>query len=149
MKSGWINEINSHAPFSNKPAESSITRFPPCASWFAISRAASRRRSCKKPWLDRTASPISSADRASPWARTIIDYKGEGSVRNGTLEGVIKLWATKVTKLKAMKLTCFSWMAWSTRNAALRAVCCAICAAKLGWFSASACSLPVLLRLHG
>lgn len=62
-------------PFNNSVAESSITRFPLCASCAAISLAASRRRNSKKPLLDRTASPMSSADRASPWARTIIDLK--------------------------------------------------------------------------
>lgn len=51
-----------------------MTRFPDVARTFAISRAASRRRSSRKPLFARIASPISSALRASPCARTIIDY---------------------------------------------------------------------------
>lgn len=87
-----------------------MTRFPDVARTFAISRAASRRRSSRKPLFARIASPISSALRASPCARTIIDY-----------------WESVSTELRSrlLQLACFSCMAWSTKNAALRAVCCA------------------------
>ncbi len=62
-----------HAPFNRRPCESSITRLSDAANRFAISRAASSLRSCKKPLFWRTASPMSSALRASPCARTMMD----------------------------------------------------------------------------
>ena len=60
-------------PFKSKACESSITRLSDAANRVAMSRAASSLRSCRKPLFWRTASPMSSALRASPWARTIID----------------------------------------------------------------------------
>ena len=56
-----------------------MTLFPDSDSKVAMSRAASNLRNCKNPLLCRMASPISSALRASPCARTIIDWKGWGN----------------------------------------------------------------------
>jgi hypothetical protein len=65
--------MNRDLPFNSKLLASRTTLLPLVDSSDAISRAASSFRSCRKPLLDRTASPINSADRASPWARTMID----------------------------------------------------------------------------
>lgn len=63
-------------PFKRRDCESNMTLFPESESKVAISRAASSLRNCRKPLLFRIASPISSALRASPCARTIIDCGG-------------------------------------------------------------------------
>lgn len=52
-----------------------MTLLPDVARRLAISRAASKRRSSKKPLFVRIDSPMSSALRASPCARTIIDCR--------------------------------------------------------------------------
>jgi hypothetical protein len=62
-------------PFKRSDCASSMTLFPDAESKVAISRAASNLRNCKNPLLLRMASPISSALRASPCARTIMDWK--------------------------------------------------------------------------
>ena len=62
-------------PFKRRDCASSMTLFPDTESKVAISRAASSLRNCKNPLLVRIASPISSALRASPCARTIMDWK--------------------------------------------------------------------------
>src|SRR5882757_3786380 len=62
-----------NVPFNNRLCASNITLFPEAARMLAISLAASNRRSSKNPLFVRIASPINSALRASPWARTIID----------------------------------------------------------------------------
>lgn len=64
---------NTDLPFKSKLCASSITLFPDVARRFAISRAASSRRSSRKPLFARSDSPISSALLASPSARTMID----------------------------------------------------------------------------
>lgn len=62
-------------PLRSRLWESSITRLPDVARRVAMSRAASKRRSCKKPLFARMASPINSALWASPFARTIMDCR--------------------------------------------------------------------------
>lgn len=62
------------APLRSKLCESSMTLLPDPAKIVAISRAASRRRSSRKPLFLRSASPTSSALFASPCALTMIDW---------------------------------------------------------------------------
>lgn len=58
--------------FKSRLCESSMIRLPEVDSVVAMSRAASRRLSSKKPLFLRTASPMSSAARASPAERTMM-----------------------------------------------------------------------------
>ena len=69
------NSYKAIAPLSRSACESSITLLPDVANKFAMSRAASSLRSCRKPWFERTASPMSSALFASPCARTMMDCR--------------------------------------------------------------------------
>jgi len=81
IASNWTNESifeqtiadRRSLPLSSRLCESSMTLFPDVANWAAISLAASSRRSSRKPLFLRRDSPTSSADCASPWARTMID----------------------------------------------------------------------------
>ncbi len=65
-----------NSPFKRRDCESNMTLFPESESNVAMSRAASSLRNCRNPLLFRIASPISSALRASPCARTIMDWGG-------------------------------------------------------------------------
>lgn len=71
----WIEKQKHNLPLRRSPWESSITLLPDVASCAAISLAASRRRSSRKPLFLRNASPTSSAAWASPCARTMMDYQ--------------------------------------------------------------------------
>lgn len=61
------------SPSSKSELLSSMILLPLCDSTLAMSLAASSLRRARKPLLALTASPMSSAERASPWARTMID----------------------------------------------------------------------------
>jgi hypothetical protein len=83
-----------------------MMRFPDEAKRLAMSRAASSRRSSRKPLFVRMASPISSALLASPDALMIIDLRGIRSVSEVRLESCYVLvslgWLDQPRMLRAV-----------------------------------------------
>lgn len=68
------NRLFGHdSPFNSNVLASNTTLLPLELNNVAISLAASSFLRAKKPLFVRMASPISSADRASPWALTMMD----------------------------------------------------------------------------